>query len=295
MKRNNTGYFIRQGFQGLSDHRLFTVAAIVIIAACLIVTGSVALVVVNLEHNLNRLMAENEILAYVDESYSQEKAKGLAETLGDIPNVADCTFVSRKTAMKDYLSELEDDSLYRDLPATVLRDRYVIHVVDIEMLRDTIGRVQAVKGIAKVSAAMDVAEGFITMRNVTAGIALLLLGVLLVVSFFIVSSAIKMAAVGRAEEIAIMKIVGATNAFVRWPFVVEGLVLGLASAAVAGVLQFGIYSLLSRLVSGFSRAQFISLIPYSRLALPVVLVYLAVGLLVGVLGSLIANRKYLQV
>ena len=124
MKRNNTGYFIRQGFQGLSDHRLFTVAAIVIIAACLIVTGSVALVVVNLEHNLNQLMAENEILAYVEEDYSQAKAKKLAKSLGAIPNVADCAFVSREEAMAEYLDEVEDDSLYVDLPSTVLRDRY---------------------------------------------------------------------------------------------------------------------------------------------------------------------------
>lgn len=295
MRRTNAGYFIREGLRGLTSHRAFAFAAIGIIAACLIITGSVSLVVVNLEHNLNRLMAENEILAYIDESYSQEDAEALGETLQAIPNVTDCTFVNREDALENYLDGLEDDTLYTDLPSTVLRDRYVIHVEDITILTDTVKQVEAVKGVAKVSAAMDVVNGFITVRNVAAGVAVILLGVLLVVSFFIISNAIKMATIHRAEEIAIMKIVGATNAFVRWPFVVEGIVLGLASAVIAGILQFGIYSLLTKAVNGFSYVQFITLIPYRQLVLPVAIAYLAIGLLVGVLGSLIAIRKFLRV
>ena len=295
MRRTNAGYFIREGLRGLTSHRAFAFAAIGIIAACLIITGSVSLVVVNLEHNLNRLMAENEILAYIDESYSQEDAEALGETLQAIPNVTDCTFVNREDALENYLDGLEDDTLYTDLPSTVLRDRYVIHVEDITILTDTVKQVEAVKGVAKVSAAMDVVNGFITVRNVAAGVAVILLGVLLVVSFYIISNAIKMATIHRAEEIAIMKIVGATNAFVRWPFVVEGIVLGLASAVIAGILQFGIYSLLTKAVNGFSYVQFITLIPYRQLVLPVAIAYLAIGLLVGVLGSLIAIRKFLRV
>ena len=119
MRSNNAGYFIRQGLRGLSSHRFFTFAAIGIIAACLIVTGSVALVAVNLEYNLNQLMAENEILAYVEENYSEEETEKVGETLRDVPNVTDCTFVSREDALDSYLDGLEDDTLYTDLPATV--------------------------------------------------------------------------------------------------------------------------------------------------------------------------------
>ena len=295
MKRTNAGYFIREGMRGLTSHRFFAFAAIGIIAACLIITGSVSLVAVNLEHNLNQLMAENEILAYIEESYSQDEAEALEESLRAIPNVTDCTFVTRENALESYLDGLENDTLYADLPATVLRDRYVLHVADITILTETVGQVEAVEGVAKVSAAMDVANGFITVRNVAAGVAIILLGVLLIVSFFIISNAIKMATINRAEEIAIMKIVGATNAFVRWPFVVEGIVLGLASAVIASILQFGIYALLSKAVSGYSYVQFITLISYRQLVLPVVVAYLAIGLLVGVFGSLIAIRKFLRV
>ena len=115
--------------------------------------------------------------------------------------MTDCTFVNREDALENYLDGLEDDTLYTDLPSTVLRDRYVIHVEDITILTDTVKQVEAVKGVAKVSAAMDVVNGFITVRNVAAGVAVILLGVLLVVSFFIISNAIKMATIHRAEEI----------------------------------------------------------------------------------------------
>lgn len=295
MTRTNAGYYIKEGFQGLRSHGFFTFAAIGIIAACLIITGSIALVAVNLEHNLNQLMSENEILAYINEEYSSEEAQALGQSLAAVDNVSNCQFISKEDAMDSYLDGLEDDALYADLPASVLRDRYAIQVEDITQLTETIKQVEQVEGVVKVSAALDVANGFVTVRNVAVGVAVILLGVLLVVSFFIISNAIKMATVNREEEIAIMKMVGATNAFVRWPFVVEGVVLGLASAIIAGLLQFGIYSLMTRAVNIYSHVQFISMISYQTLALPVMAVYVTIGLLIGVFGSLITIRKFLRV
>ena len=195
----------------------------------------------------------------------------------------------------DTLDGLEDDALYADLPASVLRDRYALQVTDITQLTTTIAEVEQVKGVVKVSAALDVANGFVTVRNVAVGVTVILLSVLLVVSFFIISNAIKMAMARREEEIAIMKMVGATNAFVRWPFVVEGVVLGIASAIVASALQWGIYSLITQAVNHYSHIRLVSILPYQTLALPVSCVYLGIGLLVGVCGSLITIRKFLRV
>ena len=286
MTRTNAGYYIQEGFRGLRSHGFFTFAAIGIIAACLIITGSIALVAVNLNYNLNQLMEENEILAYVDERYSAKQTKALQSELSSLDNIASCQFISKEEAMDSYLDGLEDDALYADLPASVLRDRYALQVADITQLTTTIAEVEQVKGVVKVSAALDVANGCVTV---------ILLSVLLVVSFFIISNAIKMAMARREEEIAIMKMVGATNAFVRWPFVVEGLVLGIASAIVASALQWGIYSLITQAVNHYSHIRLVSILPYQTLALPVSCVYLGIGLLVGVCGSLITIRKFLRV
>lgn len=295
MIKTNAGYYIKEGFRGLRSYGFFSFAAIGIIAACLIITGSISLIAVNLEYNLNQLMSENEILAYVDESYSVEEARELEGTIAAMDNVSSCRFISKEEAMDSYLDGVEDDALYADLPASVLRDRYAIQVKDITILTDTIAQTEQVEGISKVSAALDVANGFVTVRNMTVGVAVILLGILLVVSFFIISNAIKMAMVNREEEIAIMKMVGASNAFVRWPFVVEGLVLGLSSAVIAILLQFGIYTLLAKAVNVYSHVHFVNLIPYHSLAVPVAVICLGIGLLVGVFGSLITIRKFLRV
>ena len=288
MTRTNAGYYIQEGFRGLRSHGFFTFAALGIIA-----TGSIALVAVNLNYNLNQLMEENEILAYVDERYSAKQTKALQSELSSLDNIASCQFISKEEAMDSYLDGLEDDALYADLPASVLRDRYALQVTDITQLTTTIAEVEQVKGVVKVSAALDVANGFVTVRNVA--VTVILLSVLLVVSFFIISNAIKMAMARREEEIAIMKMVGATNAFVRWPFVVEGVVLGIASAIVASALQWGIYSLITQAVNHYSHIRLVSILPYQTLALPVSCVYLGIGLLVGVCGSLITIRKFLRV
>ena len=261
MTRTNAGYYIQEGFRGLRSHGFFTFAAIGIIAACLIITGSIALVAVNLNYNLNQLMEENEILAYVDERYSAKQTKALQSELSSLDNIASCQFISKEEAMDSYLDGLEDDALYADLPASVLRDRYALQVTDITQLTTTIAEVEQVKGVVKVSAALDVANGFVTVRNVAVGVTVILLSVLLVVSFFIISNAIKMAMARREEEIAIMKMVGATNAFVRWPFVVEGVVLGIASAIAASALQWGIYSLITQAVNHYSHIRLVSILP----------------------------------
>lgn len=272
-----------------------TFASIGIMASCLIIMGSFALIAMNLEYNLDSLMAENEFLAYVDENLSDEEGAALSDQISAIDNVAEANYITRDEALSDYVGDLEDDSLYQDLPSSVLRGRYSIQVTDIEQLQDTIDQVRNVDGIVKISAALDVADGFITMRNVTAIIALLMVVVLVIVSLFIVSNAIKLATSSREGEIAIMKMVGATNGFVRWPFVIEGIILGVSSALLAFLVQWGVYQLLIQAVSVYSHVQLISMIPFEQLRVPMLIAFGGIGLIVGVLGSLVTIRKFLRV
>ena len=213
-----------------------------------------------------------------------------------IPNVASATFVTKEQAWEDFKAQHDDKSyVFDESSPSTLRDRFVIHVDDIQLMSDTVTQVKEVSGIARVQASLEIADGFVMLRNVASAVAIILVVMLVIISISIIANTIKLAFFYRREEIAIMKIVGATNAFVRWPFVVEGIVLGLTSAIIAGLLQFGIYSLLVKAVSGFSYVQLITLLPYRQLALLVSLAYLGIGLLVGVFGSLITIRKFLRV
>lgn len=295
-KSNNFRYYVSEGFKGLFSHGFMSAAAIIIIAACLLITGSFSLVAVNIEYNLSKLMEENEFLAYVQDDYTEEQAQTLQSQIESIDNVATVTFISRQEAKDTYLADIgADNALYSSLPDNVLRDRYSISVTDISQLSDTIASVRQVEGIADISAALDVANGFITVRNVVTIVSIALVAILLIISLFIVSNAIKLATLSRQEEIGIMKMCGATNGFIRMPFVFEGIVLGLASAIIGFACQWGIYELLINAIQSASRMQLVSIVPFIHLAPIVGACFAGVGLIVGVCGSLFTIRKYLQV
>ena len=265
-RRFNSGYYISEGFHSVFTHGFMSFAAVCMIVACLLIMGTFTLLAVNLEHMLGELEKENEFLAYVDDSYTQEQARTLESKLAALDNVASVTFVTREEAMEDFLQGREENPLLSSLPASVLRDRYRIHVDDIEEMSATADLVENVTGIAKVSVAEKIAQGFVIVRDVATGVALVLISVLMVVSLFIISNTIKLATFNRREEIAIMKMCGATNGFVRWPFVVEGLILGMTGALLAFLAQWGVYQLVCDLVIRSNGLSLVVVIPYEDIA-----------------------------
>lgn len=295
-KSRNFGYYAHEGLKGIASHGFMSFAAITIIAACLLITGSFSLVAVNIDHTLSQLMSENEFLAYVDESLSAEEAMAIQPELEALDNVAQVTFISNEEAKETYLEGINaDNDLYSSLPNSVLRHRYSIRVNDISILAETLDDVESVSGIADTNAALDVANGFVTLRNVVAIVTIGLVAVLLIISLFIISNAIKLATLSRQEEIAIMKMCGATNGFIRMPFLFEGVILGLSSAIIGFALQWGLYSLLLQAIQSYSRMQIVSLIPFTQLAPYMAVAFAVIGLIVGVFGSVMTIRKYLQV
>ena len=150
-------------------------------------------------------------------------------------------------------------------------------------------------GVGDVVAAVEIAEGFVLVRNVATGVALVLVGILLVVSLFIIANTIKLATFYRRDEIAIMKMCGATDGFIRWPFVVEGLVLGLTGSLVAFFLQWGLYQMVGSVIIQGNGLSLVTMIPYTAMVSTILPVFCAVGAVIGVGGSLVAIRKFLQV
>ena len=197
--------------------------------------------------------------------------------------------------MESFTAQYPDEALFQDLDPEILRDRFAIKVVDLEQQSATVERVKAVEGIAKVNAYEEIAGGFITVRNVATVVCVALIAILFVVSVFIISNTIKLTTFDRREEIAIMRMVGATNGFIRWPFVYEGFLFGLIGAAVAFLLQWGLYSAVAKGVANNDTLQLIQIIPFTEMWLPVAGTFAAAGIVIGVGGSLSAIRKFLQV
>ena len=294
-KRFDAGYYLSEGFRSIFTHGFMSFAAVCMIVACLLIMGSFTLLAVNLDQLLGSFEAENEFLAYIDENYTTEEAQALQTKIESIPNVKQAIFVTREEALQEYKEGRADNSLLDQMPASALRDRYRIHVADIEQMSSTVEAVKGIKGVANVRAAIDIANGFVLARNIATGVAVILVGILLIVSLFIISNTIRLATFYRREEIAIMKMCGATDAFIRWPFVVEGMILGLLGAVLAFLAQWGVYEVAVKLIVQNNGLSPMVMLPYGEMAPNILGAFCVTGFVIGVGGSLLSIRKFLQV
>ena len=295
MAKHDFRYFSHEGLSNMFSHGFMSFAAIGITVACLLIMGTFTLVAVNANGLLEDLEQENEILAYVDDTYTEAQAKALQKKLEAIPNVTSATYISKQEATKDFAAKYPDEALFQGLDPEIFRDRYAIKVADLEQQGQTVEQVEALEGIAKVNAHEEIAGGFVTVRNVATVVCVALIAILFVVSVFIISNTIKLTTFDRRDEIAIMRMVGATNGFIRWPFVYEGFLFGILGAVIAFFLQWGLYEAVSRGVANNDTLQLIRIIPFEQLWAPVAEVFAGAGIIIGVGGSLSAIRKFLQV
>ncbi len=294
MRLSRGGYLIREGFRSIATHGFMSFATVAVITACLILMGSMGLLALNIDRLINDLENENEIVAFVDDSYTADQAQALAPTLRSIPNITSVEFVSRASAMDTFMSKY-DDYLMEGIDEAVFRDRYVIHLEDISEMAATQTALRTTPGIVKVNAHLDYANTFVNVRNIVSIVALVLIVLLVFVSFFIMSNTIKLATVSRRDEIAIMKMVGATNGFIRLPFEIEGLVLGVLGGGIAYLCMFLLYRVVTVSVVEALTGELLNLVPFGSFAMEMLVIFLGIGVLVGVFGALNAIKNYLKV
>ena len=295
MKLSRYGYLIGEGFRNIFTHGFMSFASVTIIIACLIVMGSFTLLDININQIVDEIGDQNQILAYVDEDMTAQEASAKLQTkLSALDNVASVEFVSRSEA-RDSFMEKYDESLMEGIDDEVFRHRFSIQLIDLSLMDETKAEIEDVDGIVKVNAPTEFADKFISVRNVISIVSLALIVILGFVSLFIMSNTIKLATYGRREEIAIMKMVGASNSFIRCPFIVEGLVLGVVGGGLAFLAQWGLYAALEAKIVESLGISFVEIVPFAQVWPFVLITFLAVGILVGAVGGVIAIRNYLKV
>jgi cell division transport system permease protein len=295
--RHDFGYFIREGVGNLFSHGFMSFAAIGITVACLLIMGTFSLVAYNAEMLLKTLESEYEILAFVDDSYTDAQTKAVGEKIQKLPNVKSVQFITREEAMEKFEERSLDSYMRANIEADMFRDRYAVYVVDLNLVRQTAAAVEAIDGIGEKNVRVDedIAGGFILVRNVAGAVSLALIGILLVVSVFIISNTIRLTTFDRRDEIAVMKMVGATNGFIRMPFVYEGFLLGILSSAIAFGLQWLVYVTVAKSIGAADTMRFLRVVPFAEIWKPVAVSFGAAGIVIGVGGSLTAIRRFLQV
>jgi len=297
MKANRFGYLIKEGFKSIFTHGFMSFASVTIIVACLIIMGSFSLLAVNIDYVIKDFEQQTEILAFVEEDLDDHDAKEIQVRIEAIENVKSVQFVTREEAMNNFISQYdeEDKKQFEYVTSDAFRHRYVVYMNDVALMASTSEAIKAISGIADVSDSQELAQGFIMARNIVSVISFILIVILLIVSIFIMANTIKLATFSRKEEIAIMKMVGAGNAFIRWPFIIEGLVLGVLGGILAFAIQWGVYSMVCDKVMTGLVGNLVTVIPFETLMFPVLGIFLAVGLVVGAFGSSITIRNYLKV
>lgn len=295
MKSYDLAYFLREGVKSIFLHGFMSFAAISVIVACLIIIGSFMLLAMNVNMIIDEAEDSNEIIAFIDETLSEAEARSVGSKINAVENVASSIFVSNTEAFTEYSKELGDDSyLLEGLDGTtLLRHRFRIYVEDISRTQAAVQNIEKISGISKVKASYEVSEGIVSLRNVVNAVSYILAAVLIGISIFIISNTVKLTTFDRREEIAIMKMVGATNAFIRWPFVFEGFLLGLSGGALAFFCQWGIYRYAT--VKIVENMQMLHLLNFKSIAAPMLSVFLIVGFLIGVGGSVLTIRKFMRV
>lgn len=295
MKLNRIGYFIKEGVNSIFNHGFMSFASVGVIVACLLIMGSFSLIAVNLRSIITNLEDENQMIAYVNQGYEDGEARALQGVIEAVPNVSGVEFVSKETAFDSFKEQYEDTGLLDDVDSSILRHRYIVYMDDISLMGQTQDALLNIEGITEVSSHPEIARGFVTVRNVVSIASVLLIAILFVISLFIMSNTVKLTTFERREEIAIMKMVGATSSFIRWPFIVEGLILGIFGACVAYVAQWGIYTVLAEKIISSAGLAFLNMMSFNVMAIPLLIVFMAIGFGVGVIGSSMAIRNYLKV
>ena len=295
MKKNNIGYLLREGFRGVFLHGFMSFAAVCVTVACLIIMGTFSLLLYNVHVMIVDLEKENQVLVYIDEDYSEAEAKSVGSRINLISNVHEAKFVSREQALDNFVGKQSDTTAFNGVDASILRDRYEVTVEDNSLLEQTVAEIEKIDGVAEVSAHYEIANGFQSLQKVLNIASMVIIIVLFVVSLFIISNTVKLAMYSRSEEIAIMKMVGATNSFIRLPFVVEGFILGMMGAVIAFFLEWGLYDFLQAKIAAVDTLRLFQIVPFAEVIELVAISYALTGFAVGVVGSLLSIRKFLKV
>ena len=295
MKINNINYLLKEGIRGIFLHGFMSFAAVCVTVACLLIVGSFSLLMYNVNIMVEDLNQTNEILAYVDSELSEAEAKSIGTKINMIDNVLQADFVSREEALADFVADHQEDEAFSGVEASDLRHRFVVILEDNALLEQTVAEIEDLPGVVKTHAEYELAEGFSAMQQILHIVSIAIISVLLVVSLLLISNTVKLAMYDRRDEIAIMKMVGATNGFIRLPFIVEGFTLGMIGAALAFGIEWAMYDALVNKIATVDTLQLFQFVPFQQLLWPMVAVFVSAGLFVGVVGSWTSIRKFMDV
>lgn len=286
------GYLIKEGIKNVWNNRIMTIASVCVLVSCLVLTGSAVLLSMNVAKVVESVGDSNETTVYLEDDVSDVEAAYIGKDLQKIENIATVEFYSKEEAFKEYENALGEE-IFANLQGddNPLPDAYHISMVNLAEYEQTVSQITAIDGVDSVSNRSEVAKKLTDINHLVTTVSFWVVLALTIISLFIISNTIRMTMYSRRFEISIMKSVGATNAFVRIPFIIEGMLMGLISAVISTVALYFLYNGIMGVITNiipFTAIPVTSVIAYVALA------YVIAGMVIGAIGGFISIRKYLK-
>lgn len=297
MTGSSLKYLIKEGFRNTWTNRMMSIASICVLLSCLVLIGSASMLFLNINSVVERVEQENVIMVFIEDKTEENAVTSMGDKLKAMNNVERVEFVPKEEAWAEQLETMEKaqaqffTQISSDIP---LPDAYKVTVKDLSQFTQTVSEIEKLDNIETVRQNTDVAKKLETISHGVTIMAIGIISVLFVISLFIISNTIKITVYSRRLEISIMKSVGATNSFVRLPFVVEGMVLGVVSALVSLGIVWGVYEAAIRYFRDLLSSIGLIALNFTDYAIYMLLVFLLIGIISGVGGSLITMSKYLR-
>lgn len=291
----NTNYLTKMGARNIVANRSMSFSSISVLTACLLLIGVSVMILVNIQNLVKDVENQNVVVAFVKEGITDEEVAKVGTDLQAIPDVTAVEFVSKEAGYEEQLREFGvDEHLFDDVIENPLPHSYRVSVSNLEQFQTTLAGIKAVANVESVRESQELVNQISTLQSSITSICIIIIAVLALVSMFIISNTIRITMVSRKIDIQVMKSVGATNTFICWPFMIEGVIIGLISGVLAVVLTFVVEKIeggaMESLLSMFG-SEAVSLTNY----LPLLIVcYLFSGVIISAFGSIISIGKYLK-
>lgn len=292
----NIKYFFAQGIKGLVSNSLMTLASVGTVIASLVLFGVFLVVGMNLNYVGEQIKEQCEINVFVPRGTERDEVRRIGSALGELEFVKEARLYTKEERFQRYKEGKNAgraeviETLEQDNP---LRDAYILTLTDVTKAEEVATAAAKVSGVEEVSNSQDLIQKIIFITNTIRHVSIFLLVVLIIISLFIISNTIKLGMFARRKEINIMKFVGATNWFIRWPFIIEGVIIGVVGAAISSVIVLLGYNSILPAVQTFMDT--ILMLKTSEITTIVVIGFVAIGVGIGMAGSVMSIRKHLYV
>lgn len=295
MKGTSLKYLTHEGFRNVWVNRLMSLASVTVLMACLIIMGAGIMIYFNINNVVDKVQSQNVVMVYVADDASEDETTQIGTSLKGISNIESCEFVPKEVAFQEQIQSMGGDAaLFEGFDEIPLPDAYKVTVKDLSQFENTVSQIKQINKVDSVRENSDLASKLLSLRHAVSIVSVGLVVMLFLVALFIISNTIRITMFSRKLEISIMKAVGATNWFIRWPFMIEGMILGTISGIVSLGVLWGLYAVAEKVFAQTLSLIGFSLVPFSEYWWQILLVFVAIGLFTGGFGSLVSMAKYLK-